>query len=72
MAGLGGLNAGGCDAVAGFVAGGAAVGNGAGQTAAGRYLFCVIIHLPDGKGYPVTARPMTAKEKRRFRKWRNR
>ena len=33
-----------------------------GQTMAGRYLFCVIIQLPDGKGYPVTARPMTEKE----------
>ena len=37
-----------------------------GQTAAGRYLFCVVIQFPDGKGYPVTARPMTPKEKRRF------
>jgi uncharacterized DUF497 family protein len=43
-----------------------------GQTNAGRYLFCVIIHFPDGKGYPVTAREMTAKEKRRYRKWQNR
>jgi hypothetical protein len=40
-----------------------------GQTEAGRYLFCVIIQFPDGKGYPVTARPMTDKEKRRFKKW---
>ena len=37
-----------------------------GQTDTGRYLFCVIIQLPDGKGYPVTARPMTGNEKRRF------
>lgn len=43
-----------------------------GQTEAGRYLFCVIIHLPDGKGYPITARPMTVKEKRRFKKWKDR
>jgi len=43
-----------------------------GQTDAGRYLFCVVIRFPDGKGYPVTARPMTDKEKRRYRKWRNR
>lgn len=43
-----------------------------GQTDAGRYLFCVVIHFPDGKGYSVTARPMTDKEKRRFRKWRDR
>lgn len=43
-----------------------------GQTAAGRYLFCVVIAFPDGKGYPVTARDMTAKEKRRYRKWKGR
>ena len=43
-----------------------------GQTDAGRYLFCVIIQFPDGKGYPITARPMTDKEKRRYRRWRNR
>ena len=41
-----------------------------GQTDAGRYLFCVVIRFPDGKGYPVTAREMTAKEKRRYRKWK--
>jgi hypothetical protein len=43
-----------------------------GQTGAGRYLFCVIIRFPDGNGYPVTAREMTAKEKRRYRKWKGR
>jgi hypothetical protein len=43
-----------------------------GQTASGRYLFCVVIEFPDGKGYPVTARPMTRNEKRRFNKWKNR
>ena len=43
-----------------------------GQTARGRYLFCVVIRFPDGVGYAVTARPMTAKEKRRFREWKNR
>ncbi len=43
-----------------------------GQTEAGRYLFCVVIGFSDGKGYPVTAREMTAKEKRRYRKWRGR
>jgi uncharacterized DUF497 family protein len=43
-----------------------------GQTDAGRYLFCVIIQFPEGRGYPVTARPMTDKEKRRYRHWRNR
>ena len=42
-----------------------------GQTEAGRYLFCVVIQFPDGKGYPVTARLMTDKEKRRYRQWRN-
>ena len=43
-----------------------------GQTEAGRYLFCVVIRFPDGNGYPVTAREMTTKEKRRYRKWRDR
>ena len=43
-----------------------------GQTEAGRYLLCVIIQFPDGKGYPVTARLMTPKEKRGYRKWKSR
>jgi uncharacterized DUF497 family protein len=43
-----------------------------GQTLAGRYLFCVVIQFPDGNGYPVTARDMTAKEKRRYRDWKKR
>jgi hypothetical protein len=43
-----------------------------GQTDAGRYLFTVIIRLPDGNGYPVTARPMTEKERRRYRRWKKR
>jgi uncharacterized DUF497 family protein len=43
-----------------------------GQTAAGRYLFCVVIRFPDGNGYPVTAREMTTKEKRRYRMWKGR
>jgi hypothetical protein len=43
-----------------------------GQTLARRYLFCIVIQFPDGRGYPVTARPMTDKEKRRYRQWRNR
>lgn len=42
-----------------------------GQTDAGRYLFCVTIQFPDGKGYPVTARPMTDKEQRRYKQWKN-
>ena len=43
-----------------------------GQTEAGRYLFCVVIQFPNGKGYPVTARPMTDNEKRRYKQWRER
>lgn len=43
-----------------------------GQTEAGRYLFCVVIQFPDGRGYPVTSRSMTDKEKQRYRQWRNR
>jgi uncharacterized DUF497 family protein len=43
-----------------------------GQTWAGRYLFCVVIQFPDGKGFPVTARPMTRKEQQRFNQWKNR
>jgi len=43
-----------------------------GQTGTGRYLFCVVIQFPDGKGYPVTARAMTVKEKRRFIRWKKR
>ena len=41
-----------------------------GQTDNGRYLFCVLIAFPDGNGFPITARPMTDKEKRRYRQWR--
>ncbi len=43
-----------------------------GETNQGRHLFCVVIEFPDGNGYPVTARTMTDKEKRRFRQWKNR
>ena len=43
-----------------------------GQTEAGRYLFCVIIQFSEGKGFPVTARPMMQKEQRRFNQWKNR
>ena len=42
-----------------------------GQTEAGRYLFCVVIQFPDGKAYPVTARPMTDNERRRYKQWAN-
>lgn len=30
----------------------------------------VVIQFPDGNGYPVAARPMTDKEKRRYRQWK--
>lgn len=43
-----------------------------GQTAAGRYLFCVVLHFPNGVGYPVTSRPMTEDERQRFDRWRKR
>jgi uncharacterized DUF497 family protein len=43
-----------------------------GETEAGRYLFCVVISFPDGKGYPVTAREMTANEKQRYSQWKKR
>ncbi|MXY93434.1 MAG: BrnT family toxin [Caldilineaceae bacterium SB0670_bin_27] len=43
-----------------------------GQTDAGRYLFCVAIQFPDGRGLPITARAMTGRERRRYRQWRNR
>ena len=35
-----------------------------GQTSSGRHLLCVVIQFPNGKGFPVTARPMTRKEQR--------
>jgi hypothetical protein len=41
-----------------------------GQTLSGRHLFCVVIQFPDGKGYPVTARPMTRSEKKRYTRWK--
>jgi len=31
---------------------------------------CVVIEFPNGKGFPVTARPMTEREKRRFNRWK--
>jgi len=43
-----------------------------GQTHTGRYLFCVIIQFPEGKGYPITARPMTDREKSKYRQWKTR
>ena len=32
--------------------------------------FCVVIQFPNGKGFPVTARAMTDKEKRQFNRWK--
>ena len=43
-----------------------------GETDAGRPLFCVVIEFPGGRGYPVTARDMTDKEKRRYAEWKKR
>jgi uncharacterized DUF497 family protein len=43
-----------------------------GQTRAGRYLFCVVIRFAGGTAYPITARPMTNKERRRYRQWKTR
>ena len=43
-----------------------------GQTIEGRYLLCIVILFPDGKGFPVTARSMTPKEERRYREWKRR
>ena len=41
-----------------------------GQTLAGRHLMCVAVQFPDGKGFPVTARPMTRGEKKRYIRWK--
>ena len=43
-----------------------------GESDAGRALFCVVIEFPGGRGYPVTARDMTTKEKRRYADWKKR
>ena len=43
-----------------------------GETDAGRALFCVVIEFPGGRGYPVTARDMTVKERRRYAAWKRR
>ena len=43
-----------------------------GRTVEGRYLLCIVIQFPDGRGYPVTARPMTEKEKHSYRQWERR
>ena len=41
-----------------------------GQTESGDYLLCVVIAMPHGAGYPVTARLMTRSELRRYLGWR--
>ena len=33
-----------------------------GQTAAGRYLFCVVMQFLNGKGFPVTATPVVGEK----------
>ena len=43
-----------------------------GETAAGRSPLCVVIEFPGSKAYPVTARDMTRKEKRRYAEWKKR
>jgi uncharacterized protein len=43
-----------------------------GPTSSGRYLLCVVIQFSEGRGYPVTARPMTPNEKRRYKQWEKR
>ena len=43
-----------------------------GETAAGRPLFCVVIEFPGSQAYPVTARDMARKEKRRYAEWKKR
>ena len=40
-----------------------------GTTESGRHLSCVVSQFPAAKGYPVTARDMTEKEKSRYREW---
>ena len=41
-----------------------------GETTPGRYLFCVVIAFPEGKGYPITAREMSASERERYANWK--
>ena len=42
------------------------------RTESGRFLLCVIIQFPDGRGYPVTARPMSDRERRQYQEWAKR
>ena len=41
-----------------------------GQTIGGTFLLCIVIQFSDGKGFPVTSRPMTSSEERRYRTWK--
>lgn len=41
-----------------------------GQTRTGRYLFCVVLQLANGDGYPIMARRMTSKERRYYQHWK--
>ncbi len=41
-----------------------------GETLSRKHLLCIAIQFPDGKGYPVTARPMTDQERRRYQQWK--
>jgi uncharacterized DUF497 family protein len=41
-----------------------------GETRSHKHLLCIVIQFPDGKGYPVTARPMTDRERARYQQWK--
>ncbi len=41
-----------------------------GESHADRHLLCILIQFPDGKGYPVTARSMTNRERQRYQQWK--
>jgi uncharacterized protein len=41
-----------------------------GETHSRKHLLCIVIQFPDGKGYPITARPMTDRERRRYQQWK--
>lgn len=43
-----------------------------GETLGGRHLLCIVISFPDGMGYPVTARTMTDRERKRYQQWKTR
>jgi len=43
-----------------------------GETLSGRHLLCIVIGFPNGTGYPVTARKMTGREKKRYQQWKRR